>query len=74
MAISTQPTESRLSLPEARTIIEDLFTPNPLIYWADFLGSVGLGMVCFGIVRRSPLGSVQPMACFVATGLLYTEP
>ena len=42
---------SNFSLTVARQIVKDHFKPNPLIYWADFLGSYGLGIFCFQKVR-----------------------
>lgn len=56
---------------EARPTVADLFAPNPFIYWADFLGSLGIGMILFGLVRRFPLASPQQLLCFVISSLLY---
>jgi fatty acid desaturase len=39
------------SLAQSRKIVEDLFEPNPVIYWADFLLTVAVGNVCFALVR-----------------------
>ncbi len=36
-------TES-FSMAEARQIVRDLFTPNPWIYWTDFLLSLTIAM------------------------------
>ncbi|REK07161.1 MAG: fatty acid desaturase [Planctomycetota bacterium] len=61
-----------LSLTEARHIVKDLFTPNPVIYWADFLLSALGGMICFTLVRRvfEPFSLPQILA-FVACCLLF---
>ena len=32
------------SIREARHIVRDLFEPRPMIYWADFLTSIALGL------------------------------
>ena len=39
---------------QARPLVADLFTPNPVIYWADLLGSALGGHLCFGLVRLVP--------------------
>ena len=39
---------------QARPLVADLFTPNPVIYWADLLGSALGGHLCFGLVRLLP--------------------
>lgn len=58
------------SLAQARHIVKDLFTPNPAIYWADFLLSMTAGAICFVLVRRvlEPFSIAQSLA-FVACGL-----
>jgi fatty acid desaturase len=60
------------SLAQARHIVKDLFAPNPLIYWADFLGSAVGGMILFKLVRRDlePFSLAQGLA-FVLCGLLF---
>ena len=60
------------SLAQARHIVKDLFTPNPVIYWVDFMLSVTGGMVCFGLVRRvlTPF-SLEQAIVFVICGLFY---
>ncbi len=60
------------SLTQARGIVKDLFTPNPVIYWADFLGSLAVGGACFVLVRRVlPPFSLAQIAAFVVCGLCY---
>lgn len=39
------------SLSEARKIVGEFFTPNPWIYWPDFLFSLGFGVFFFGLVQ-----------------------
>ncbi len=34
-------------LSEAREMVRDLFAPNPLLYWLDFLFHVTLGWTAF---------------------------
>lgn len=43
------------SIAEARRIVQDLFEPNPTIYWTDFLGSLVLGGGSFLALPRVPL-------------------
>jgi len=60
------------SLAQARHIVKDLFTPVPVIYWADFLFSTLTGMVLFTLVRRvlTPF-SIQQGVAFIACGLCF---
>src|SRR4051812_44502340 len=39
------------SLMEARTIVRDLFVANERIYWIDFLTTIFVGYVAFGLAR-----------------------
>jgi fatty acid desaturase len=61
------------SLAQARHIVKDLFTPNPVIYWADFLGSAIGGMICFSLVRRrlEPFSIEQGIAFVICCLLFY---
>lgn len=62
----------QLPLVEARRIVADLFTPNPLIYWADFLFSMGLGWSAFALALTFPVFSMTQLGCTaVATLALY---
>ncbi len=60
------------SLAQARHIVKDLFTPNPVIYWTDFLLSSSCGSICFVLARRvlTPFSIQQAMA-LVLCGLFY---
>ncbi len=62
----------QVPLAEARRIVEDLFTPNPLIYWADFLFSIGVGWSAFVLALTLPAFSAAQFGCSViATLALY---
>src|SRR4051812_18764687 len=61
---------AKFSLAETRQIVRNLFEPNPLIYWADFLISMIAGYACFGLVRRVPTWSPQQFALFAVSSLL----
>lgn len=61
------------SIAQARNIVKDLFSPNPLIYWVDFLLSVLVGMACFWLVRRllEPFSLAQAAAFAICCLSLY---
>ena len=71
--------ETRFSLAQARSLIRDLFEPNPRIYWTDFLVTIFSGYVCYGLVRGVAFLWPEPTAVrygaqgffFVASCLLY---
>lgn len=48
---------SDFSLAEARRIVGDFFTPNPWIYWPDFLGSMALGAIAFWLVLHPQIAT-----------------
>ena len=60
------------SLGQARGIVKDLFSPNPAIYWADFMLSLMGGTICFVLMRRvfEPF-SLPALVAFVMCGLCY---
>ena len=63
---------SGLRISEARALVKDLFTPRPLIYWADFILHVTLGWAAFAVAVVSPgLSVVQTLALLVAALALY---
>ena len=61
------------SIREARAIIKDLFQPNPLIYWVDFLASLAVGGICFMVCRRyaTPLSLTQLVLFLVSCAAYY---
>lgn len=61
------------SIREARAIIKDLFQPNPLIYWVDFLASLAVGGICFMVCRRyaTPLSLTQFVLFLVSCAAYY---
>src|SRR5262245_39383704 len=61
------------SLTEARHLVKDYFTPNPYMYWADFLLSMVGVNVSFVLVRRvlPPFSIAQALAFVVCGILLY---
>ncbi len=65
-----QTDQSEFSLAETRHIVRDLFTPNPWIYWIDFVVSLGFGLAAYRFVRKMPTLSIQQIALFVISSLL----
>ncbi|WP_281301585.1 MULTISPECIES: fatty acid desaturase [unclassified Iodidimonas] len=64
--------EQDFPLKEAREIVKGLARPKPLIYWADFLFSAGLGWAAFIYAVIAPSFSAgQFTAIFIATFALY---
>jgi len=66
------------SLSEARRIVGEFFTPNPWIYWTDFLVSWTLGFMCSAYTRYPEAITSNAawhwpvtIALFVASGLLF---
>ena len=47
----------------ARELVKDLFRPNPLIYWSDFLFSAFLGWGAFVLALTAPAFSIQQILC-----------
>lgn len=58
-------------MAEARHIVRDLFTPNPWIYWTDFLLSFGVGLVCYGLVRKVPGWSLLQAGLFLTSCICF---
>jgi hypothetical protein len=79
MAERDEATAGGFSAVGARPLVADLFTPNPLIYWADLLATAVGGHICFGLVRLLPfllpglpwLSWPLRGLAFVASVLLY---
>lgn len=64
------------SIQQARSLVADLFKPNPFIYWTDFLASVFTGYALGGMVtwlgtlpQTAPLLLMRAI-CLVASALL----
>ena len=64
------PSAANFSLAETRFIVRDLFTPKPWIYWTDFLVSIVIGGLCYGLVRHVPAWSLTQVALFLVSSLL----
>jgi fatty acid desaturase len=66
-------TNANFSIRQARSIVRDLFEPNPAIYWTDFLLSMGVGAGCFFASRRlaAPFSLTQAMLALIAALAYY---
>ncbi|MZH02702.1 MAG: fatty acid desaturase, partial [Nitrospinae bacterium] len=53
----------------ARELVKDLFRPNPLIYWVDFLFSAFLGWGALGLALMSPDFSLRQLVFVVLSSL-----
>lgn len=52
----------------ARAIVQDLFAPNPWIYWADLLVSLTVAYGCALTFFQAPMFSAQQIVCLVVAG------
>lgn len=57
-----------MPMAEAKQIVKDLFTPNPYIYWVDFLFSVLLGWTAFVLAVRAQNFSYSQLISLVVAG------
>ena len=58
-------------LREAHHLVRDLMTPNPTIYWIDFLFNAILGWVSFIIVLLAPIFSIWEFIAFIIATLAH---
>lgn len=65
-------TQANFPLYEARALVRDLMTPDPVIYWSDFLFHVVLGWAAFATALHTPWFSIwQFLAYWVAVFAFY---
>lgn len=64
-AARTEMHEEGFSLREAHSLVNDLMTPNPWIYWTDFLFSSMVGWIAFFTALFSPLFSLWQIGAYV---------
>jgi len=57
-----------MPMAEAKRAVRDLFRPDPLIYWADFLCCDLLGWTFFILAVRAPNFSLSQTAAFLVAG------
>jgi fatty acid desaturase len=67
------------SLAQSRSLVRDLFEPKPWIYWTDFLTSILIGHLFYGLVRGAFFITALPVwgqytlagASFLVSSLAY---
>lgn len=69
MTVQNPPTIKEFPLREAHHLVRDLMTPNPWIYWSDFLFHITLGWAAFITALLSPLFSPWQLGGFVVAVL-----
>jgi fatty acid desaturase len=69
MTEQKQPYIKEFPLREAHHLVRDLMTPNPWIYWSDFLFHVTLGWAAFFTALFSPFFSLWQLGGFVVAVL-----
>src|SRR5262245_24246905 len=71
VAEARRPTESDAAfIRQAKQIVHDLMTPNPAVYWVDFLGSITLAYAALIVYLNAPLLSAAQVVCFFVAGFL----
>src|SRR5690348_14604889 len=57
----------------AHALVADLHTPNPVIFWADMLGSAALGWLAFAatVALSAPFSKLSLLTGAIAALLLY---
>ncbi len=70
--MSTDVTQMEFPLREARKIVKELQTPNPTIYWVDFMVSNIIGWAAIWMATISPfMSGMQVAGVLVAAVALY---
>ena len=69
MTEQKKPYIKEFPLREAHHLVRDLMTPNPWIYWSDFLFHVTLGWAAFFTALFSPFFSLWQLGGFVVAVL-----
>jgi len=62
---------SAFPLREAHHLVRGLMTPNPIIYWIDFLFHVTLGWAAFVVALSTPLFSIWQFVAFIVATLAH---
>jgi len=58
---ATSPAFAGFSLTEARAIVRDLFAADERIYWSDFLATIFVGYLAFGLARLAFELRLEPL-------------
>jgi fatty acid desaturase len=71
MTTSTSQISPRFSITQAKSLVKDLSTPNPVIYWVDFLTSILIGHTCFHLCLTAPKHFADPTTLWSVRGILF---
>ncbi len=61
----------RLSMKEVHRIVKDFYSPRPIIYWLDFLGSFLVALTSYMLVMQLPLFSVGQIVAYAISVILF---
>jgi fatty acid desaturase len=67
--MADQKVKQKFPFREAHSLVRDLMTPNPVIYWLDFLFHISLGWAAFVMTLFAPLFSAWQLVAFVVAAL-----
>ena len=67
-SIATQPLSRNFSVRETKELIQDLFAPKPLLYWADFLITLSIAYGFASLYIMAPPFSLIQVATFLVSG------
>src|SRR4051812_18384896 len=66
--LAVPPQSAAKSINQARILVQDLFTPRPIIYWADLMLTLAIGYSMAALYLRAPLLSAQQGISLVVAG------
>jgi fatty acid desaturase len=66
---AAEPLQTSFSVQEAKRIVDDLFVPDPAIYWADFLATTAVAYGFSALYLTAPDFSWEQAITFVIAGL-----
>ena len=69
--MTTDTTNRNFPLQEARTLVRGLMTPNPRIYWVDFLFHITLAWAAFAVALHAPTFSLWQLAAYLTSSLAF---
>ncbi len=64
----TRSSSGKFSLRQMKEIVQDLFAPNPLLYWTDFLITVSVAYGAAAIYVMAPPFSLIQVVTFLVSG------
>ncbi len=64
-----RPTAPGFSPREAKDLIHDLFEPNPVLYWTDFILTIAVAYGCAAVYLFAEAFSLTQLSAFLISGL-----